>query len=173
MYWILPLILGLVLAVINYFLMASGGDVYSQNFKIALVVDIVSVAIYVAIACLKIPNTQHKIYMAYVVIVCAVILTISCMSGTKKFKETFDKESYTVEAVLHKHINDEWKFGKNYKSYFFDLKFRDKSGKEVFKEREVDFLIYDEYKDGDTIMIKLSDKYPEFIEVIDNKNGTD
>ncbi|MCR4559331.1 MAG: hypothetical protein K5685_04580 [Bacteroidales bacterium] len=168
MYWILPIILGSVLAVINYFLMASGGDVYSQNFKIALVVDIVSVAIYVAIACLKIPNTQHKIYIAYVVLLCAVILTISCMSGTKKFKETFDKESYTVEAVLHKHIDEEWSLGRHYNNYMFNVKFRDKSGKEVVIDKEVDrFLVYDKYKDGDTILIKFLDKYPKYFEIVD------
>lgn len=98
-----------------------------------------------------------------------VIALISIFLGTKKFREKFDKESYTVEAVLHKHINDEWKFGKNYKSYFFDLKFRDKSGKEVFKEREVDFLIYDEYEDGDTVILKISDKFPEYFGVISKK----
>lgn len=173
MFWILPLILGLVLAVINYFLMAAGGDMYSQHFKIAVVLDLVAAIVYLVMTQSKISETRHNLYIAYLVFVCAVVLIISYIFGTKKFREKFDKESYTVEAVLHKHINDEWKFGKNYKSYFFDLKFRDKSGKEVFKEREVDFLIYDEYKDGDTIMIKLSDKYPEFIEVIDNKNGTD
>ena len=168
MFWILPLILGLVLAVINYFLMASGGDVYSQNFKIALVVDIVSVAIYVAIACLKIPNTQHKIYMAYVVIVCAVILTISCMLGTKTFKERFENESYTVEAVLHKHVEEEWSWGRHYKKYMFNVQFRDKSGKELVIDKEVEqFLIYDKHKDGDTIVIKFSDKYPKYFEVVD------
>ena len=168
MYWILPLILGLVLAVINYFLMASGGDVYSQNFKTAVVIDIVAAAVYVAIALFKIPETQHKIYIAYVVLLCAVILTISCMLGTKTFKERFENESYTVEAVLHKHVEEEWSWGRHYKKYMFNVQFRDKSGKEVVIDKEVDrFLVYDKYKDGDTILIKFSDKYPKYFEVLD------
>ena len=163
-YWTLPLVIYLVMAVINYFVMALGWveDIYSTAFLIFFLVNlfvVVGVGVFS-----KIPEEQKKFCMA----LWFVITLISILLGSNKFSERFINESYTVEAVLHKYTKKEY-FGKSSHTYYmFNVNFRDKSGNVVVRERAAD-LIYGKYQDGDTVIVKISDKFPEYFEVISKK----
>ena len=164
-YWILPLVISLVMAVINYFVMASNWveDIYSTAFLIFFLVNLF-VGVGVGVSS-KIPEEQKKFCMA----LWFVITFISIFLGSNKFSESFDNESYTVEAVLHKYTEEVSHIvGKSYTKFMFNVNFRDKSGNVVVRERAAD-LIYGKYQDGDTVIVKISDKFPEYFEVISKK----
>ena len=114
----------------------------------------------------KIPEERKKFCM----VLWLVITLISISLGSNKFSERFINESYTVEAVLHKYTKKE-NYGRRRHTYFmFNVNFRDKSGNVVVKEKEVDgYQIYPLYEDGDTVILKISDKFPEYFEVISKK----
>lgn len=180
MLWISPLILGLILAAITYFLMVENGDIHSRNFITATMINIIIFIVYEVIITSKYPDVTSKKHIVYSVAVIIGIICVFFISGLNKFEEYFDKESYTVEAVFYKYTKREKHIvGRDATLYMVDVKYKDKNGKEVFKEREVGFdaradisnppYLYNLYEDGDTVIIKVSDKYPDYFEVVSKK----
>jgi hypothetical protein len=169
-YWIYPLLLGFVLAVINYFLMSANGDWTGRNFGIACMSNLFVYAVYFAVFCPEFFSANRKFNKWVIGIFLVIIFYVSCFLGSDKFAEKFDNESHLQTAILYKYFNQKTEFGKHRIHYFFNVKFTDETGKNVFLEREILIKrVYDQYEDGDTVIIKLSEKYPDYFEVIEKK----
>ena len=160
--WILPLIAGVIFGLVDYCLIAQNGDTSSHNFIMAVVVHIIAFVIVYVVGVFK-----TKLADFYLLVIFVASFITACVYGEDVFDERFEKSSYTVQAVINNKYSCWKRSGGTSRTFLmFELSFKNKDGNGVVKEREMLQEIYDKYETGDTILIKYSDRYPDYFEVV-------